>query len=46
MVKNPPCSAGDGGLIPDWETWIPHAAGQLIVGTTATEPSCSGPLAP
>ena len=24
-VKNPPCSAGDMGLIPDWGTYIPYA---------------------
>ena len=25
-VKNPPCNAGDSGLIPDWGTKIPHDA--------------------
>ena len=29
VVKNPPSSAGDAGLIPGWGTKIPHAAGQL-----------------
>ena len=26
VVKNPPCNAGDTGLIPSWGTKIPHAA--------------------
>ena len=29
MVKNPPSSAGDEGLIPGWGVKIPHAVGQL-----------------
>ena len=29
MVKNLLSNAGDGGLIPGWETKIPHATGQL-----------------
>ena len=29
MVKNPPCNAGDVGLIPAWGTKIPPASGQL-----------------
>ena len=29
VVKNPPCNAGDAGLIPGQGTKIPHAAGQL-----------------
>ena len=29
VVKNPPSSAGDLGLIPGRGTKIPHAAGQL-----------------
>ena len=28
-VKNPPCNAGDTGLIPGQGTKIPHAKGQL-----------------
>jgi len=30
MVKNLPCSAGDVGLIPSWETKIPYAAQELL----------------
>ena len=37
MVKNPPYSAGDAGLIPGQGTKIPHAAGQLSPCTTTTE---------
>ena len=29
VVKNPPCNAGDVGLIPAWGTKIPPASGQL-----------------
>ena len=29
MVKNPPCNAGDVGLIPAWGTKIPPACGKL-----------------
>ena len=29
VVKNPPSTAGDAGLIPGQGTEIPHAAGQL-----------------
>ena len=29
VVKNPPCNAGDVGLIPGWGTKIPHAVRQL-----------------
>ena len=29
VVKNPPCNAGDVGLIPGWGTKIPHATEQL-----------------
>ena len=29
MVNNPPCNAGDMGLIPGQGTKIPHAAEQL-----------------
>ena len=38
VVKNPPSNAGDVGLIPGWETKIPHAAGQLSLHTL--EPTC------
>ena len=34
MVKNPPCNAGDTGLIPVRGTKIPHATGQLSLCTT------------
>ena len=40
VVKNPPSSAGDPGLIPGQGTRIPHAAGQLSPRTTTTEPEC------
>ena len=30
MVKNLPCIAGDVGLIPGWETKLPHATEQLL----------------
>ena len=39
MVKNPPSNAGDAGLIPGEGTKIPHAAGQLRVRATTTEPA-------
>ena len=29
VVKNPPCNAGKTGLIPGWETKVPHAVRQL-----------------
>ena len=29
VVKNPPCNAGDTGLMPSQGTKIPHTAGQL-----------------
>ena len=35
VVKNPPSIAGDHGL----GTKIPHAMGQLILNTTATDPT-------
>ena len=38
MVKNPPSSAGDMGLIPGRGAKIPHAAGQLR--PRALEPAC------
>ena len=34
VAKNPPCNAGDLGLIPDWITKIPQATGQLSPSTT------------
>ena len=37
VVKNPPCNAGDPGLIPGQGTKIPHAVGQLSPRTTTTE---------
>ena len=39
VVKNPPCNAWGVGSIPDWETKIPRAAGQLNQCGTATEPT-------
>ena len=38
MVKNLPSNAGEVGLIPGWETKIPHAVGQLSPHATITEP--------
>ena len=38
MVKNLPCSAGDGALIPGQETNIPHATEELNLHTVTTEP--------
>ena len=39
MDKNPPCSAGDEGLIPSWGTEIAHAAQQLsLQGATTKTP--------
>ena len=35
VVKNPPCNAGDGGLIPARRTKIPHTKGQLLHPHTA-----------
>ena len=37
VVKNPPCNAGDAGLIPGQGTKIPHAVGQLSPHATTTE---------
>ena len=39
MVKNQPSNAGDVGSIPGLETKIPHAAGQLSLCATTTEPT-------
>ena len=40
VVKNPPCNAGDVGLIPGWGTMIPHTIEQLNLWTTTREPVC------
>ena len=37
MVKNPPCNAGNLGLIPGWGTKIPHAVDQLSPSATTRE---------
>ena len=42
VVKNPPCNAGDTGLIPDRETKIPRAVEQLSSSATTTELAYSG----
>ena len=38
--KNPPCSAGNEGLIPGWGTEIAHAAEQLRLHATTRESIC------
>ena len=38
VVENPPCNAGDVGLIPGRETKIPRAAGRLSPRTATPEP--------
>ena len=38
LVKNLPPNAGDAGSITDWKTKILHAARQLNLHTTTTEP--------
>ena len=38
VVKNPPANAGDTGSIP-WSGKIPHAAEQLSLCATTTEPA-------
>ena len=40
VVKNPPCNAGDAGLIPAQGTKIPHAVGQPSPHATTTELAC------
>ena len=40
VVKNPPCNAGDAGLIPDWGSKIPYASEQLSLSAASTEPTC------
>ena len=40
MVKNPPCNADDGDLIPGQGTKIPHAVEQLSPHAGTTEPVC------
>ena len=37
-MKNPPCKAGDVGSIPVWGAKIPHAAEQLSLSPTTSEP--------
>ena len=39
VVKNPPCNAGDVGLIPGQGTKIPHAVEQLSPFLKTTEPT-------
>ena len=39
MVRNLPANGGNMGSIPGPRTKIPHAAGQLSLCTTATEPA-------
>ena len=38
VVKNPPCNAGDAGLIPGQGTKIPHVSRQLSLSATTIEP--------
>ena len=45
VVKKLPSNAGDMGLIPDWRTEFPHAAGQLSPHATAGE-ACVPRLSP
>ena len=40
VVKNPPCNAGDTGLIPGQETKIPHATEQLSPCCHSLEAVC------
>ena len=42
VLKNPPCNAGDKGLIPDQGTKIPRAVEQLSSSATTTELAYSG----
>ena len=46
MVKSPPSNAGDAGSILGQGTKIPHAAGQLSLHATTTEPMRSGAHTP
>ena len=46
VVKNLPSSTGDAGSIPGQGAKIPHAAGQLSLCATATEPARSRACAP
>ena len=39
VVKNPPCSAGDTGLIPSRGTNIAHASKKLSLSAKTTEPT-------
>ena len=45
-IKNLPCNAGHAGLIPGWETKIPHTTEQPSPHATTTEPLHSGAQAP
>ena len=40
VVKNLPSNSRDTGSIPGQGTKIPHAAGQLSLHATTTEPAC------
>ena len=48
VVKHPPCSVGDEGSIPDWETNIPYATEKLNLhsckygGSHTPETACHG----
>ena len=46
VVKNPPCNAGNLGLVHGWGPKIPQASRQQSPSTTATEPTCSGARVP
>ena len=37
MVKNPPCNAGNVGLMSGWGTKIPHVTKQLSLCATTAE---------
>ena len=41
VVKNAPCNSGAMGSIPDWETKIPHASGQLSLRAANTDPAAA-----
>ena len=41
VVKNPPCNVGDTGLIPGQGIKMLHAAEQLNLQATISEPTCS-----
>ena len=46
MVKNPPCNAGDKGLISGWGTKILYATEQLSLHTPTSESVHSGSCVP